>query len=259
MRTTPATPSRPRRSAVALGILLALLMGSAPLQANFRDSDGLQSIATDPHRQLHETHGRGEEIGRGLSREFIWFYERGKYPQALTAAERARSLATNLYGARHINNADPLLKLGIIHQTLGQLSRARDYFERSLRILQHNHCRDMPHMAITLTNLGNLYFELGDYRASERAHRKALDLRRAAFGPLSAEAAQSLYNLGVLYEHQQDYARAARQYQHAIELWSATLDGNHPFIGNTRQHLARVHLAQQRTLQRRPLSATLER
>jgi len=243
----------------ALYALLALLLISAPAQAISRYPASPEAIPADSKQQIHKTHERGQEISHGLSREFVWLYERGKYPQALAAAERARLLTINLYGVKHINNADPLLKLGIIHQTLGHLDRAREYFEQSLRILQDNHSRDMPHMAITLTNLGNLYFELGDYRASERAHQRALALRRAAFGPRSAEAAQSLYNLGVLYEHQQDYSRAARQYQHAIELWSATLGSSHPFIDNTRQNLARIYLARKRTLQRRPLSATLAR
>ncbi len=259
MRTTPAMPGRPRRSAAAPGILMALLIIATPAPASLHHPATPAMPAADDKQVLHENHERGEEIGRGLRREFIRLYERGQFPQALAVAKRAHALVTRLHGAEHIDNADPLLKLGIIHQTLGHLDRAREHFEHSLRILQDNHSRDRPHMAITLTNLGSLYFELGDYRASERAHQRALALRRAAFGPLSAEAAQSLYNLGVLYEHQQDYARAARQYQRAIELWSATLGSNHPFIDNTRRNLARVHLARQRTLQHHALSATLAR
>lgn len=257
MKTNPLPATRPQQPLPALTILLAILIGAAPADANFRYGEAPDEMAADNIQQLHESHEHGKEISHGLSREFAWLYERGQYPQALAAAKRARSLARSLYGAEHISNADPLLKLGIIHQTLGQLASARGYFEESLQILRDNHSQDSRHVAITLTNLGNLYFELGDYPASEQAHRQALALRRATFGPRSPEAAQSLYNLGVLYEHQQDFARAARRYQDAIDLWSASLGSSHPFISNTRQKLARVHLALRRTLQRNALSATL--
>ncbi len=256
MRTIRVTTGKPQRSLPALSALLGLLIITAPALANFRYPASLETLAADSSQQLHETHAPGEEISHGLSREFVWLYERGYYPQALATAERAHALASRLHGENHINNADPLLKLGIIHQTLGHLGRARDCFEQSLRVLQHNHSRDIPQIAITLTNLGGLYFELGDYPASEQAHRRALDLRRAAFGRHSAETAQSHYNLGVLYEHQRDYNRAARQYQNAIDLWSETLGENHPFTDNTRQNLARVHLAQRRHIQITPARDT---
>lgn len=224
--------------------LLVLSLGGGQALASSVHPAGIATHAGGDQAALHETTALGAEIWRGLSEEFTWLYQRGEYPQALAVAQRAHSLAVNLFGAGHINTADSLLKLGIVHQTMSHLNAARDYFEQSLQVLENGLSPDDPDIAVTLTNLGNIYFELGDQAASEQAHQRALDLRRHAFGSTSPEVAQSLYNLGVLYEHQRDYRRAADHYQNAIRLWSATLGGQHPYVGNALQNLTYAYLAQ---------------
>jgi len=192
-------------------------------------------------RSFHETTELAETLWADLTNRFIVNYEKGDYQNALFIAQRAYEIANNNFGLNDVNTADALLKLGIINQTLGKLNTAEDYLLGSLVILEDKLSPDHSDVAVIMTNLGNVYFELQRPEESEKYHQQALQIRKNAFGDNDPTVAQSTYNLAVLYENQQRYAQAATFYQKAISSWSASIGPTHPYVGNALSNLSNVY------------------
>ncbi len=195
-------------------------------------------------RSFHETTELAETIWIDLTSYFIRYYEKGDYQNALFVAQRAHDIANKNFGQNDVNTADALLKLGIINQTLGHLHKAEDRLQKALLILEEQLSPNHPDLAVIMTNLGNVYFELQRPELSERYHQQALNIRKNAFHADDPAIAQSTYNLAVLYESQHKYEQAATFYQQAISLWSASVGPTHPYVGNALSNLSGIYRTQ---------------
>lgn len=195
-------------------------------------------------RSFNETTTLAEELWANLTVRFVDLYEKNEFKSALSIAERTYDIAINNFGLNDVNTADTLLKLGIIHQTLGNLSVAEDHLLGSLVILEEQLSPDHPDVAVAATNLGNVYYDMNRLQDSERYHQIALRIRQNALGNTSPVVAQSTYNLAVLYEREKKYDKAELLYQKAITLWSKSIGSTHPYIGNALGSLTNVYTAQ---------------
>jgi tetratricopeptide (TPR) repeat protein len=192
-------------------------------------------------RSFHETTELAENLWADLTNSFVAHYEKGDYQTALSIAQRTYDIAYNNFGLDDVNTADALLKLGIINQTLGDLTAAEDHLLGALVILEEKLSPDHPDVAVVLTNLGNVYFELKQPDTSEKYHQQALQIRKNAFGNDNPSVAQSTYNLAILYESQKQYDKAADHYLNAINSWSASLGPTHPYVGNALSNLSNIY------------------
>jgi len=197
-------------------------------------------------QSVNETNTLSQGIWANLTNHFVELYEQGDYEAAHKVAQRAFDIALNNFGLNDVNTADALLKLGIISQTIGKLSVAEDHLLGSLVILEEQLSPDHPDVAVTSTNLGNVYFEMGRIRESEKYHKAALQIRRNAFGDANPVVAQSTYNLAILYEHESNYPKAESYYTQAINLWSQSVGTSHPYIGSALNNLTNVYAAQEK-------------
>ncbi len=193
---------------------------------------------------FHETTELADLIWIDLTNRFITLYEKGDYQNSLGFAQRAYHIADKNFGLNSVNTADALLKLGIINQTLGNLNRAEDHLLKALIILEMKLYPLHPDLAVIMTNLGNVYFELQRPETSEKYHLQALTIRKNAFGKNDPAVAQSTYNLAVLYENQYQYEQAEIFYQQAINLWSVSMSPTHPYIGNALNNLSNLYNVQ---------------
>ena len=195
-------------------------------------------------RSFNETTSLAEELWANLTIRFVDLYEKGEYNNALSIAEKTYNIAINNFGLNDVNTADTLLKLGIINQTLGKLPVAEDHLLGSLVILEEQLSPDHPDVAVTATNLGNIYYDMKRFQDSERYHQMALRIRQNAYGDSNPAVAQSTYNLAVLYEREKMYSKAESLYQKAIALWSESVGPTHPYVGNALGSLTNVYTAQ---------------
>ena len=207
-------------------------------------------------KSFNETSVLAQRIWANLTNHFVVLYEQGDYESAHKVAQRAFDIALNNFGLNDVNTADALLKLGIINQTIGKLSVAEDHLLGSLVILEEQLSPDHPDVAVTSTNLGNVYFEMGRMRESEKYHNAALRIRRNAFGDSNPTVAQSTYNLAILYEHEGNYLKAEIFYNQAIQLWSNSVGAAHPYVGSALNNLTNVYAAQEKY---QDAASTLER
>lgn len=118
-------------------------------------------------------------------------YQADRLPQALEALEKAVALSP----ASAIN----LTRAGVTAQRMGDTKRALEYYERANAIQPR---------AETFSNMGTIYYGLGDYARAASAYEGAILIR-----PLGAIAHR---NLGDAYLHMGRRAEALRAYRQAI-------------------------------------------
>jgi tetratricopeptide (TPR) repeat protein len=128
---------------------------------------------------------------RGYSELGVERFRRRRFEEA---AELLRvAVALNPSRARGWNN------LGGIHHFLGHLSRAIEYFERSLQVEPSAH---------TWRNLGITYFRIWDHENAERALTEAVAIDPASHETWGALAAAR--------QHLRDYEGAKEAYEEAL-------------------------------------------
>lgn len=224
-------------------LLLASFLFISP-DNSFASVNKIPTTATQLQTSInsfHETTELAETLWADLTSRFIVHYEDGDYQNALSVAQRTYDLASNNFSLNDVNTADALLKLGIINQTIGRLNEAEDHLLGSLVILEDKLSPDHPDIAVIMTNLGNVYFDLQRPDASEKYHQQALLIRKNAFGENNPSVAQSIYNLAVLYENQSRYEQSASFYRQAINTWSESLGPTHPYVGNALTNLSNIY------------------
>ena len=118
-------------------------------------------------------------------------YAASRFPEALEALEKAIALSPG--------SALNLVRAGTAAQAMGERQKALDFYESANAIQPR---------AETFSNMGTIYYGLGDYAKAARSYEGALLIR-----PLSAVTHR---NLGDAYSHigRRDEARAA--YQEAV-------------------------------------------
>ncbi len=232
-----------KKLCIALNLTaLSLYAGIAGAYVNHLS--GSSDILTQSRLQeIQETRGVADGIWNKLTSEFVDLYESGQFAQASATAQAAYDLAEKSFGPEDVNTADSLLKLGIIRETLGDYSDAREHLLGALTILENTLGTDHEDIAVVLTNLANVYFEQNMPEESERYHQRALNIRIRALGPNHIAVAQSQYNLAVLYDDTGEYNKAKELYESALKIWTAKYGQVHPYIANALNNLANVYIA----------------
>jgi len=119
-------------------------------------------------------------------------YAASRYPEALEALEKAIALSPG--------SALNLVRAGASAQAMGERQRALEFYERANAIQPR---------AETFSNMGTIYYGLGDYAKAARSYEGALLIR-----PLSAVTHR---NLGDAYSHLGRREEARRAYQEAVK------------------------------------------
>ena len=118
-------------------------------------------------------------------------YAASRYPEALGAFEKAIDLSPG--------SSVNLTRAGTAAQAMGERQRALEFYERANAIQPR---------AETFSNMGTIYYGLGDYERAARSYEGALLIR-----PLSAITHR---NLGDAYVHLGRKEDARRAYQQAV-------------------------------------------
>ena len=118
-------------------------------------------------------------------------YTAARYPEALAAFERAIELSPG--------SSVNLTRAGAAAQFMGERERALDFYERANAIQPR---------AETFSNMGTIYYALGDFAKAAKSYEGALLIR-----PLSAITHR---NLGDAYRHLGRPDEARRAYQQAV-------------------------------------------
>jgi serine/threonine protein kinase/Flp pilus assembly protein TadD len=195
------------------------------------------AIATARHARVVERERdrarREAETARQVSKFLVDLFQEADPAQAKGAALTAREILDR--GAARIPTelaAQPAVQarllstLGEVYLALGMYEPAAAVLEQALARQQSLPAPDQGELALTLDRLGALRHDLRDMPGSEDYTRRALELRREAFGLESPEVAESLVNLAIALRGNGQPEQAEILYRDAVAL-HRRLFGNH--------------------------------
>jgi diguanylate cyclase (GGDEF)-like protein len=146
---------------------------------------------------------------------FVYSTALADYETGLTYHVEALALREKL-GDR-ASMALSLNNIGIIYHRIGELDRARDYFERSLAIRRELGGDNA--VAGTLSNIGDVYYERKDDPKALAHHSEALELRRRIGD--QAGIAASLRAIALINTRQGHLREARRQLDESLKMAQA--------------------------------------
>jgi len=163
---------------------------------------------------------------------------KGEPARAQGFLDRAEAVRKKFLGDDDLLHARMLVSQGLVHHDLDQLREALEYYERGYAILSR---LSGVEPAEELSLIGQIYFQLGEYEAAERAYRTALDMAESALGdhPLTA----NLYDdLGLLCRRKQRYALAKEHFEQALSIRGRLYDRESLAIAASYDNLGLAHL-----------------
>jgi tetratricopeptide (TPR) repeat protein len=188
---------------------------------------------------------RRDEEGQAISLHqlSIFYMSKGDYTTALARSEEAEKL--NRSGGREHLLAGNLHEQGLILNRLTRAAQtdeerathrraAAERFQESLVMTRR--VGDEAGAADTLTELGGLLMNAGQYREAIAAITEGLEIRQRL--GLVAKVGISLEFLGVVHERQGQYVAALEKYQQALEL--ARQYSSPQYAAIVENHIARV-------------------
>ncbi|MCH8169281.1 MAG: tetratricopeptide repeat protein, partial [Proteobacteria bacterium] len=157
-----------------------------------------------PHARALAEHGPrqgagAEALGRLLNQAGVFLHSRGDTEGAIAMLEPNVELAAAIYGEEHLNYCAALSNLAGRYTDAGRLDEAERGFLRVLEIEEKLLDPDDPSLAITLNNLGEVYWKRQDFARAEPLFQRAAEINKKANGPESVEYGWRLNALGVLY------------------------------------------------------------
>jgi tetratricopeptide (TPR) repeat protein len=118
------------------------------------------------------------------------------------------------------------------------LDAARVTQQRALAIKEAVYGPEHPEVARTLTNLGSVQQQLGEFEAARVTQQRALAIQEAVYGPEHPDVSITLTNLGIVQQQLGKLDAAREDVERALAIFEQFLGLNHPTTRQARAHLA---------------------
>ena len=130
---------------------------------------------------------------------------------------------------------------GSLNLALSEFAKAKDYYERALKIRKEQLGPNHVDVAVSYNNLGNVYCDTGQVAKAKDYYEQALEIRKQQLGANHVDVAASYNNLGNVYWNTGEFAKAREYYQWALEIRKEQLGPNHVDIATSYNNLGNVY------------------
>jgi len=135
--------------------------------------------------------------------------------------------------------------LGIVYQNIGQYEAAETMLAGALKRRQALWTHGAhEQVSESLSNLGLLRRQQGDFAAAESLYQQAMVIDRTLHGYVHPSNAHDLNNMADLFAAQGDFAQAESLYQEALDVYRTLYGDQHTDIAMTLQNLAVLYTDQ---------------
>ncbi len=168
-------------------------------------------------------------------------YQRmGLHAKAQPLLEQALILGRAAFGAEHVNVAQSLNDLGVLHREHGNVAASQPLLEESLAMRRRLLGSEDKLVAVTALELARTLRDRGLDDRAEPFIRESLAIRRKIFGEQHRETATSKNDLGQLLWDRGDLEGAETVLRESFATSAALLGADHPNTAVTRGNLAMV-------------------
>lgn len=151
-------------------------------------------------QNLHGDHDA--EVAESKERLGEALIERGDLSKAEPLLQQALQTNLELFGERSLRFAAVLHSLGRLRQNQERFAESREFFEKSLGILNPQPDLYFDELTITLNDYAILLNYTGDVAAAQGLFERALALNQRRYGADHPETATAMHNLAVALEQQ---------------------------------------------------------
>lgn len=209
-------------------------------------NQGRYDLAISHLTEGWETFQRSE---RAVSREAIQcltnlssvYASTGRYKQAEEHELLALQYRQTLSGTRSEEVAAAYNNLGLIYMA-SDLNQSLAYYEKSLALYTNLYPASHPKIAISNTNLGVAYVQLGRFKDATTCFDTARKIWEAIYPQGHPNTALVLRNLGRAYSKLKDQDSATEFYRKAISMYQKSYGQRHPDLASTLNELGLMQL-----------------
>ena len=144
-------------------------------------------------------------------------------------------------GPEDVETANSYHKLGTVHEMLGDLSQAKDYYDRALEIRLKKLGPEHVDVASSYSHLGSVHVMLCDLSLAKHYHDRALKIRLKKLGPEHVDVASSYSHLGSVHVMLCDLSLAKHYHDRALKIRLKKLGPEHVDVASSYSHLGSVH------------------
>ena len=131
--------------------------------------------------------------------------------------------------------------LGVVHDDMGEYSKALSSYERSLEIYKVALPPDHPDLATSYNNIGSVYYNMGEYSKALSSYEQSLEIMKVALPPNHPDFAQSCNNMGEVYRNMGDYSKALSSHEQSLEIRKVALPPKHPDLADSYNNIGSVY------------------
>ena len=197
------------------------------------------------------------------------YHELGDYKNSLEFNDKAYQMKVKVLNLNESSQVRSLSKslcqLAISHRSVGDYKQAIQLFLQSFETLlnyfsQHSNIDGAIDLADSLSNLGKLFFDLGDFKKSLDYSFKAYEMRRKLYEQNIPSLADSLIDsidsLATTFNSLGEYKPALEYFLSSLEMKSVLYKGDHPekiksldFIGTVYHNMGKYEKSLEYCLQ----------
>ncbi|KST69045.1 NB-ARC domain-containing protein [Mastigocoleus testarum BC008] len=142
---------------------------------------------------------------------------------------------------------------GKFYQGRGLYDQAQPWYEQCLEVVKKRLGEEHLHIAQTLKNLANLYYQQGRYGEAEPLYLQVLDMRTRLLGEEHPKVAEILSDLALIYQYQGRYEEAESFLLQSLDMDKRLLGREHPHVAIDLNNLATLYEYQGRYEEAEPL------
>jgi len=128
--------------------------------------------------------------------------------------------------------------LANIYVDLAELEPARRQAEAAIAVLDQNEITRTEDRAQSLTTLGHVLEEQGEYEQAVKVYEQVETIHRSQHGDTHLNVAATIADLGSVAKRQGEYEQAIEHFQHVLTMRRSLLQESDPLIAKTHNDLA---------------------
>ena len=167
---------------------------------------------------------------------------------ALKYAEKAKDIALLYYGKDDIKTSDAYNNLGVTYKILGETSndttyygKARDCYNKALKIRLLNYGENHPGVAVVYNNISSLYSAQKKFDMALEYGLKDLEISIRFLGEINRDVATSYCNIGLTYKKIKRYDEALKYYEKALSIRRMIFTENSVDVAMTYNNLGALY------------------
>ena len=173
-------------------------------------------------------------------------FEKFDFTGAVTAAQQALSVCSDLMGERHPRTVEAFARLAYAYSIAGRRQESVGAYRRVLALQRDVLGAEHRDVAWTLYCLGFDLNRLGALDEAESLLQEAIEMQHRIFGERHVEIAHTLSALGDVRRDRGDYSDAEKHYLDSLEMRRQLLGNEHLHVAMQLANLARFQVARGR-------------